>query len=83
MPGAKERCQTTGASPSLSLWAHRVWEEALRQLCLVNAGAGKDPGCPCLTPGSPSRLVPGDVTGSLYCLPLGQSVLPPSPRSDN
>ena len=39
-------------------------------------------GCPCLTLVSPSRLAPGDVTESLTRLPLGRSVLPPSPRSD-
>ena len=49
----------------------------------VNAGAGKGPGCPYLTLGSPSRFVPRDLNESLTHLPLGRSVLPPSPRSDN
>ena len=44
MPGARERPQTTGASPSPSLRARRVCEEVLRELCLLNAGAGKGPG---------------------------------------
>ena len=44
VPGARERPQTTGARPSLSLRACRVCGEALLPPCLVNAGAGKGPG---------------------------------------
>ena len=83
MPGARERPQTTGASPSLSLRAHRVSGKALWQPCLMNTGASKGPGVSMPHMGSPSKLVPRDLTESLYHLPLGQPVLSPSRRSDN
>ena len=44
MPGARERPQTTGASPSLSLRAHSVLGEILQQMCLLNTEASKGPG---------------------------------------
>ena len=44
-PGARERPQTTGAiPPPISLRARRICAEALWQLFLLNAGAGKGPG---------------------------------------
>ena len=57
--------------------------EALLQPCLMNTGAGEVLRVSMPHTGVSSRLVPGDVTESLYCLPLGRSVLPPFPRSDN
>ena len=83
MPGARERPQPTSASPSPSLRAPTIWGGSISAAVPVNAGAGKGPGCPYLTLGSPSRLVPRDLNESLTRLPLGRSVLPPSPRSDN
>ena len=83
MPGARERPQTTGVSPSPSLRTLRVCGEALWQLCLLDAGADKGPRVSIPHTGVSFQIGSRDVTESLYCLPLGQLVLPPSPRRDN
>ena len=83
MPDARERPQTTGAGPSPSLRAHSTLGKVLLQPCLVNAGAGKGPRVSMPHTRVSFQIGSRDLTESLYHLPLGQSVLPPSPRSDN
>ena len=51
--------------------------------CLVNAGAGKGPRVSMPHTRVSFHIGSQDLTESLYRLPLGQSELPPSPRSDN
>ena len=70
MPGARGRPQTTGASPSLSLRACRVWGKIPLQPFRLNAGAGKGPGLPMSHTGVSFQIGSQDVTEPLYHLPL-------------
>ena len=70
MPGARERPQTTGASPSPSLRACRAGGKVPLQPFLLNAGAGKGPGLPMSHTGVSFQIGSQDVTEPLYHLPL-------------
>ena len=60
MPGARERPQTTGASPALSLRVRGVWGEALWPGCVWRTQEPvRAPGSPCLIPGLLPDCFPG------------------------